>query len=146
MQKFNESLVTHKTLSKKKCNSTTKTPIKISKIVANKVLINLAKLNLSPDVSSVLKLALNHFSSTSKFNKNNLAQGVLRFVRRYKLKEYFFEKNNVVEYSKIITTDYDEDSNRICHNLINKKIILVSRESFIWALTEVTRISGNLSS
>lgn len=75
MQKFNESLVTHKTLSKKKCNSTAKTSIKISKIVANKVLINLAKLNLSPDVSSVLKLALNHFSSTSKFNKNNLAQG-----------------------------------------------------------------------
>lgn len=113
--------------------------------MANKALINLAKLKLSPDVSSVLKFALNHFSSTSKFNKINLAQGVLRFVRRHKLKEYFFEKKHDGEYSKIITTDYDEDSNRIWHNLINIKFILVSRESFIWTLTEVTRNFRNLS-
>ena len=59
--------------------------------------INLSNRKLPPDELSVLELGLSFCPSVKQYNKEQLADDAFHFVRRMKLREYFYKGDNSVQ-------------------------------------------------
>ena len=102
------NISTNQTASTQSESSNSPPSSNLPKVKIHKTVINISNRNLSETEISVLELGLTFIPSQKNFNKINVASDVFAFIRRLKLREYFFSKD-VDESSNSSNADDDED-------------------------------------